>query len=563
MKVTASPLRARFVGLRLDDTKLEKAFVVVCSVSVVLFLFFCPASVYQQSFVGGEQTAAATATDASAEQHRNQQCKPMRLATFEFDFKKQRSQRQDNDSTTDWRDHRDADTLDIRQKAGQHEDRDEIDFANGNCNETRDETLSRSPDYLEEIDNLSQSMHDLIDNLNDNGTSRRRLKSRSTASSLNSIPENLTCNYHSSSSIRCDDTVDRTASTPENHHRNNRKNGNSSKESRGVSNCETPKSSMKSSASNRHNRKSLYDANRDGRFDTDDLRNSNATASTSTDSLTGDSSIGNDVETSDSFVNIQFARLTEAGGHKSSSTQSMESTDSFENVSFRYANTNNHRPSQIPLKLANNPNGSRSPARMLQGRIAALNVSKLPKLDNRIDRKNCNGPRTAQETGKCTRNEPVKLRHERYVNNKSQMDCKKARSKRYSYFSPRAKRSSEEVGGGEDNKSAQRRFGSTDELREQTAPAARPKRFSLYYTPQPLRKTYENETKTGRVAIKSIARSHKSEMHKGGNGQEMDQRTDKTRRSVIDASTVASRSKSNRQNVHVKPSAVVNINRTK
>ncbi|EZA47001.1 Serine/threonine-protein kinase [Ooceraea biroi] len=527
----------------------------------VLFLFFCPASVYQQSFLGGEQTAAATATDASAQQYRNQQCKPIRLATFEFDFKKQRSQRQDNGAGTEWKDvdHRDvADSIDIQQRAGQ-QGRDEIDFANGNYNEG--EPLSFSPDYLKDIDNLSRSMHELIDNLNDNRTSRRRLKSRSAASSLNSIPENLSCNYHSSSSIRRDDIADRTAATPENV-QGDRKNGNSSSESK-YSSCETPKSTKSSAPSwhNRHNRGSLYGANRDGSFDTDDFRNSNATASTSSDSLTGGSSTGNDIETSDSFVNIQFARL--ARGQKSSSTQSMESTDSFENVSFRYTGNANNRPSQIPLKLAINPDKNKSPSKLLQTRIAALNMSKLPKLDNRPDRKNHNSLR-AQETGKCTKNESVKLRHERYVNKKSQMNV---RSKRYSCFSPCVtKRTPEEVGGG-DGKVAQRRFSSTDELRDQNEqrqqkPAARTKRFSLYYTPPPPRKTYHSEAKVGKVAVKPIGRVHKSEAHKVRNSQEAE-RTDKSRRSVVDASTVASRSKSNRQNVHARPSVVLNANRTK
>jgi len=525
----------------------------------VLFLFFCPASVYQQSFLGGEQTAAATATDASAQQYRNQQCKPIRLATFEFDFKKQRSQRQDHDTRTEWKNvsHRDTiNSMDIQQKTRQHCD--VIDFADSNYN--KDEP-SFSPEYLKSIDNLSQSMHELIDNLNDNKISQRHLKSRSAASSLNSIPENLTCNYHSSSSIRCDDIIDKTI-TPEKC-QDNQKNKNSPKESK-CSNCETPKSSTKSSAENqrdKHNRKSLYNANRDSKFDTDDFRN--PTASTSTDSLTGGSSTGNDIETSDSFVNIQFARL--ACGQKSSSTQSMESTDSFENVSFRYKSTSN-RPSQIPLKLAIGSDRNKSSMKMLQNRIAALNVSKLPKFDNQPDRKNYNSLKT-QETGKCIKNEPVKLRHERYVNKKSQMDPRNTRSKRYSCFSPFVtKRSSEEIGAGDD-KITQRKFSSTDELRDQNEqrqqkPITRTKRFSLYYTPQPLRKTYENETKTGRVVVKSISRVHKSEVHKGRSNQEPE-RTDKSRRSVIDASTVASRSKSNRQNVHVKSNIVVNTNRTK
>jgi len=540
----------------------------------VLFLFFCPASVYQQSFLGGEQTAT-TATDAPAEQYWNQQRKPIRLATFEFDFKKQRSQRQDDDTKTraEWKNDIDRcnvpEFIDTQRKLDER-NHDEIDFANGNSNEN--DLVFLSSDCLKDINSLSQSMHDLIDNLNDNGTSRRRLKSQSATSSLNSIPENLnTCNYRSNSPIRYDEIAEKTVNSR--NYRGDRKNGNHSmKESRYLhSNCETPKSANKSIVMNRQsecNQKNLYEMNRKSRFDNDDFRNSNA--STSSDSLTGDSSTGNDIETSDSFVNIQFARL--ARGQKSSSTQSMESTDSFENVSFRYTNRNNclkDHSSPISSTLANNQDQNTSTARILQTRIAVLNTLRSPKLDNQTDKKNYNSPFSrVQEMGKCAKNEPVKLRHERYINRKSQIDSKNVKSKRYSCFSPCAtKRSSEKVSSGD--KGTTRKFSSTDELRDDVRQksAARTKRFSLYYTPQPLRKTYESEAKTG-ITYKSTGRTQRSELSKGRDGEEMErveraQRVDRSRRSVIDASTIASRSKSNRQNVHVRQSGVLNTTRTK
>lgn len=544
----------------------------------MLFLFFCPTSVYQQSFLGGEQTAATTTTtNAPAEQYWNQQRKPIRLATFEFDFKKQRNQRQDGITTrTEWKNDTDGcnapEFINVQKKSDE-QNHDEIDFANGNSNEN--DLLFLSSDCLKDINSLSRSMHDLIDNLNDNRAPRHRLASQSATSSLNSIPENLnTCNYRSNSPIYYGEIPEKTVTTSRNH-RGDRKNGNSVKEPMYLhSNCETPKSANKSIVMNRQkkcNQKNLYEMTRESRFDSDDFRNSNATASTSSDSLTGDSSIGNEIETSDSFVNIQFARL--ARGQKSSSTQSMESTDSFENVSFKYTNRNNclkDHSSQISSKLANNQDQNTSAARILQTRLAVLNTLSSPKLDNQVDKKNCNNPFSrVQEMDKCAKSEPVKLRHGRYINNRNnQIDSRNAKSKRYSCFSPCAtKRSPEKVDGNDGaggDKVTTRKFSSTDELRDEMKqkPATRIKRFSLYYTPQPLRKTYESEAKTGKITYKSTSRTQRSETNKGKDGEEVE-KVDRNRRSVIDASTIASRGKSNRQNVHVRPSGVLNTARTK
>ncbi|XP_071563870.1 serine/threonine-protein kinase zyg-8 isoform X2 [Temnothorax nylanderi] len=529
------------------------------------------------SFLGGEQTATATAADAPAEQYWNQQRKPIRLATFEFDFKKQRSQRQDDDTRTraEWKndiDRCDAPEFINTQRKSDERNHDEIDFANGNSNEN--DLMFLNSDCLKDINSLSRSMHDLIDNLNDNRRPRRRLESQSATSSLNSIPENLnTCNCRSNSPVYCSNIAEKIVTASRNH-RGDQKNGNSVKEPRYFhSNCETPKSANKSIVKNRQNtcnQKNLYEMSRESRFDSDDFRNSNATASTSSDSLTGDSSTGNDIETSDSFVNIQFARL--ARGQKSSSTQSMESTDSFENVSFRYTNRTNclkDHSSQISSKLTNNQDQNTSATKILQTRIAVLNTLRSPKSNNQLDKKNCNSPFSrVQEMGKCAKNEPVKLRQERYINRKSQIDPRNAKSKRYSCFSPCAtKRSPEEVGGsggGSGDKVTTRKFSSTDELRDETRQksATRTKRFSLYYTPQPLRKTYESEAKTGRITYKPTGRTQRSEINKGRDEEEVE-KVDRSRRSVIDASTIASRSKSNRQNVHVKTSGVLNTTRTK
>jgi len=60
-----------------------------------------------------------------------------------------------------------------------------------------------------------------------------------------------------------------------------------------------------------------------------------------------------------------------------------------------------------------------------------------------------------------------------------------------------------------------------------------------------------------------MSRAQKSESKRRDGEEAEKERLDKSRRSVIDASTVASRSKSNRQNVHVKPSVLVNANRIK
>lgn len=538
----------------------------------MLFLFFCPASVYQQSFLGGEQTTAATTTDPPAEQYWNQQCKPIKLATFEFDFKKQRGQRQSNDNAktrSEWKDA--LDPLNIRRKPDK-QDRDETDFANGNHSEETNDSSAFSDhvDYdLKDINNLSQSMHDLIDKLNDNRRPRRRLMSRSAASSRNSIPEDMNAScYRSNSPLHCDKVVNKAATTPRNH-RGDQKNGNLSRKLNcSDSNGDTFKIPNEIARRQiKSVRQNFSDKNRFDRFD--DFRNSNATVSTSSDSLVADSSTGNDIETSDSFVNIQFAQLTR--GQKSSSTQSMESTDSFENVSFRYRNNcfADRTTAQISPKLGINQDQKKSATKILQ---TANPVAAKSKLDNQSSEKR-NYNSNSRETNKCAKNELVKLRH---INKKNQVDSRNIKSnKRYSCFSAyAAKKSPEEIGGGgngngnSNDKIAARKFSSTDELRDEvrhTPCSTRTKRFSLYYTPQPLRKTYEGEAKTGKVVTsKPInSRVQKLDANRSKDGEEKtDNRTDKSRRSVMDASTIASRSKSNKQSVHAKPTNAV-VNRTK
>ncbi|XP_032673081.1 serine/threonine-protein kinase DCLK1 isoform X2 [Odontomachus brunneus] len=571
------------------------------------------------SFLGGEQTPASAAPTGTAKQHWDQQRKPIRLATFEFDFKKQRGNRQDSPNTeaartsarTEWKlvDAPPVKRIELREGSPkERRDCDEIDFANGNRREEeeKEELGSNNDDdddddddddndngdsaFLQDMHSLSRSMHDLINNLNlnlnEDKTSRCRLTSRSAASSLNSIPENLnssslqndsrltttTCNYNSNSSIHCDEKIaENLPATPRNC-RGDKKNGNTPKAAKYLDidiHCETPKLSSKRTLDSNGricNRRNL--------FDSDDFRNSNvstAVVSTSSESsLSHSSTGGNDIETSDSFVNIQFARL--ARGRKSSSTQSMESTDSFENVSFRYVadtNDNGRLPDdsspQIPSKhTAHGSHRVRKSATksLPQTRIAALNsTSRSVKLDNQAEGKTCSsGSPRIQETNKCTRNEPVKLRYERYIGKKGQVDSKHtSKNKRYSCFSPcTAKKSSAEEEAVGDDKVVTRKFNSTDELREGTAERQKPmatktKRFSLYYTPQPLRKTYlETDTRTGRIPCKSTARANKSmETNKS-----KDEEAERSRRSVADASTIASRSKSNRQNVHVRPNVV-------
>ncbi|XP_014482743.1 PREDICTED: probable serine/threonine-protein kinase pXi isoform X2 [Dinoponera quadriceps] len=539
------------------------------------------------SFLGGEQTAASASTGA-AEQHRDQQRKPIRLATFEFDFKKQRGNRQDSPNTeavrtsarAEWK--RDSVAVKPRNESSkEREDCDEIDFANGNRREEEkeveeiddgddnDDLIFLDSDSLQDIHSLSRSMHDLINNLNENNTSRCRLTSRSAASSFNSIPENfnsslrdddskLAYNYHSNSSIRCEEEIaENCPKTPRNYQGDN---GNTSKTPKYSDiQYETPKlssnRSLVDSNGRRYNRKNLFD----------DFRNSNVSAavvSTSSESSLSHSSIGgNDIETSDSFVNIQFARL--AHDQRSNSTQSMESTDSFENVSFRYAGNANDNgrlsaaDQPIPPKLTTHGNYQQSAAKKPQTRIVTLNsTSRSAKLDNQTEGKTCGNPRVQEM--KCARNEPVKLRHERYIGRKSQVDPKNAgKSKRYSCFSScAAKKSLETVG---DDKVVTRKFNSTDELREaaerQKPMASKTKRFSLYYTPQPLRKTYlEGETRAGRIACKSTARVNKSVTETSKDDEA--EKTEKSRKSMVDASTIASRSKSSRQNVQVRPSVV-------
>lgn len=568
----------------------------------MLFLFFCPASVYQQSFLGGEQTAESTTSTDAPEQHRDQQRKPIRLATFEFDFKKQHSSEHNSPTVeaaktyvkTELKQDRynalPTEAIDTQQKSSREQnDRDEVDFTNGNRS-GEDNSIFFSPDYLQDIHNLSRSMHDLIDNLNqnENVTPKRRLTSRSATSSLNSIPGNLnsspyindsrpttttmTCNHHNSP-ICQDKRITESSSSISENHGDNKRNGNSLNESKySNSHCQTPKSSTKYANNSRlrYDRKNLRDM-----IDSDDFRNSNVSttvvSTSSEDSWTNSSPVdGNDIETSDSFVNIQFVRLTR--GQKSSSTQSMESTDSFENVSFRYAGDTNdnscsRRALQIPSRLVLLNSDNEKPT--TTSRIATLNsTSKSSKLDNQSERKIRNSQKVQES--KCMRNEPVKLRHERYTSKKNMIDSRNtSKNKRYSCFSPCVANRSLADEPTADDKMVTRKFNSTDELRDvverqKPTTAARTKRFSLYYTPQPLRKTYEGETRAGKIQCKSVNRVSKpTETSKTSKDDErmekVAKKTEKSRKSVVDASTVASRSKSSRQNVHMRAS-VVNMN---
>ncbi|XP_076232826.1 uncharacterized protein LOC143178189 [Calliopsis andreniformis] len=553
-----------------------------------------------QSFLGGEQTTASTPTNAS-EQHWNQQCKPIRLATFEFDFKNQTqiaSPQDEVDGASDgrmnirhnWKEvlsSVELGNVDVLCNVGQNQEtlsHDERNFNNGNA--TDGEPVSLSADCLEDIHNVSQSMHNLINDLRENQVHQYRSKtSHSETSSLNNYTENINLSMKVDNSVLISNYQSTAASCDSNSVQGNISSLN--KEDSDIEfNFTTPiKSDIRRKEGIR--KKQLYakfyedlidSDNVISKLESDDMKNCNTLLS-SIDSLTASSS--NDIETSDSFVNIQFAQLTP--DQRSNSTQSMESTDSFENICFSYRqelkNDNVCDPNEndcindiMQLNLTDKSplaNQEKSVTKILQTPTLKVNVSKVPRLHNLSSTKKCS-VKVSEET-KCTKNE-VKLRRERCTP-KNDTDVRiSTRSKRFSSFLPTAKKVPESILVSDKLISVStrvgRKFSSTDELRdEKQKQSVKSKRFSLYYTPQPLRKNYESDTKAGKTTCKSIS-TNRDDRQSNGKTLDINRKKDdiselcekkilKCRRSVIDSTTVATRSRSSKQSVHNR-STIVN-----
>ncbi|XP_053979481.1 probable serine/threonine-protein kinase MARK-B [Hylaeus volcanicus] len=560
------------------------------------------------SFLGGEQTTASTFTDPS-EQHWDQQCKPIRLATFEFDYKNQTrcdSSPDEIDGTSNNRTNirgkwwsevlssAESENVDLLRNINQDQgnlDHDETVLNNGNPSD--DEPVSLSADCLQDIHNLSQSMHNLINNLNEKQVNEYRSNSSSCeTSSLNSTSNNpiMLSSYQNAASIEIDTNCDRNP-VEENMFAFNKRNSSSEIDSimpdtpdRSTNSnayaCETPKTTNSQRVNQqRYRRLHIYENlifsdKIASKLGSDDMKNCNMLLS-STDSLTGSSS--NDIQTSDSFVNIQFAQLTQT--QRSSSTQSMESTESFENIRFPYSQelkTDNFKQQYL---VNNSPltNQEKSATKILQTPTTLkVNASKPSKPNNFLNNKK-NLLKTPDES-KFTKNEVVKFRREKCTSKHDADSRISMKSKRFSYFSPSsAKKVPDSVLVSDKLISVNtRKCSSTDELREEKQKqSVKSKRFSLYYTPQPLRKYYEGDTKAGKNTCKSIS-TNRSDRHANGKTTEVNRKKDdvpehdekeivKSRRSVIECAPHATKSKSSKS-AHVRSSILnptVTTSRTK
>ncbi|XP_043275119.1 serine/threonine-protein kinase GG21441 isoform X2 [Venturia canescens] len=465
-------------------------------------------------FLGGDQTVSGGgAAIESSKQHRNKQCQPLRLATFEFDYKKRRfdaGDRCDNENvynSNDFVKKIEVETgwVDVKEKVSKNKktvensnvedyrNLDEID--NGN-RDNGEEPLSLSADGLRDIRDLTSSLHDLVINIDENhgnGTS-------SEETNRTGREDNSTAHLESPLSSS-------------NKHSVNRRNGNSltnlhSKPSTETKDsdelkignelhCNTPKTGKRTNDRTPRVKRTIFC--KIGNF----VRNgSNGSSSNEREHKTtgGDISVDRsepeNSETRRSIGTINNRQIKPPNEYHFSKTL---------------------RPSLIPVQSNGQTRNS----------VRGVELSRIPIIDG------------------------VKLREKKNVAGTTPTSHLKK--------SIRAARRSalENV----------RRCSSTDELRDeqQELNTAKTKRFSLYYTPQPARKNYETDNKISRTISKtsnstgSRPTSWKTpEPSKKMaddisriNGQKDSYRN---RKSVVESSTVASRNKSSRQTVHTRNS---------
>lgn len=536
-----------------------RASVVVCLICSKAFLFFFSASLHQQSFLGGEQRAAATNLE-SPQQHRDQQRQPIRVATFEFDYKKQRRnemQRQaknesDNVQRSRWTKiepitHKSAELDREIEQDDVSRGRDEIDFLNGNCKES----ISLRNDCSKDLSTVTRSLQDLIIDktpIEEKDVSYRKdfpKPSQSISSSLNSIPENL-------NSPEEEGPFSKTI-TPEKNSSLNKRNGISSSNIHSnlksprtpldaIHNFETPKSAKSTANRAKLTRKNLYKVAK---------ANGHLKGETCFSSIDGSD---NEIETCDSFVNVQMATIKK--NHKSS-PRSMQCSESYENVKFSPTNRK---------ELPSNNKISVSSSRQTRSQTAEASKSSKPsqipvqQRDDRIIRNK------VLEGTKNDQNEAVKRRIK--SNNQSELKSDNW-SKRYScvpQYSTKKMSDSNDVGR---SKSSTRKYNSSDELREEKQTAivlAKAKRFSLYHTPQLTRKAYEEtkveKTKSVETTNNKCVTTKNLVKKKEDVSTSCEKREIKIRKSVVESSTAASRNKVNRQSVYNRSNAI-NSTRTK
>ncbi|XP_057326319.1 probable serine/threonine-protein kinase pXi [Microplitis mediator] len=508
------------------------------------------------SFLGGEQsTSGCIASSESPQQHRNQQCQPLRVNTsFELNSSKQ----WDSDEAPgicespisrhqQWTDG-------LKKKNVQVCD--ETDRFNGNSFNNED-PMSLSAECLKEISVLTTSMRDLMHNIDDDDISLGKKKnSKSVTSSLNSILENVNCNKKNNNNGGYQSPVSN------NLHSTNKRNGNSLSDIHSKANNKlkstviTPTSSSSSySSSIRNDCHQLQDKNlrcnnsnkkiknniynnvangakasrRDN--DNDNKYSSVENFSQSTDGLSVSSD--NNIETSDSFVNIQFAKYSKNIGGCSSS-QSTQSSESLDSIPIRGSKLNNTTDSGVKKinqdisrqVLKRNPKYNLRPtanrnSRLIESSGAAAtsatkssgskNSSLIPTL--RINDHNLLTDNKLDNKIKVSAGDQVKLRE------KKQTAIKRdGNKKRFSCFSNYSvKKSHDDAESDKLNNSvpvsSTRKCSSTDELREDKQVGVnknniKANRFSLYYTPQLPRKSYELDSTGGKVTGKSIKNSN-------------------------------------------------------
>lgn len=588
------------------------------SVAVLFFSFSVPASVHQQSFLGGDASASGSrAAGKSSKQHRDQQCQPLRLATFEFDYKKQR--RHDLAASCDqtttvavgdsnavgsvvtdvksWFD-TSATVNEAHRKiiapTTENTSHSEVDNPCVNRH-VEDEPLSLSADCLQDIRDLTTSLQDLMNNID--------VKIDKTSTS--SIPEK-----YGSSRLRNGNNspepghFGESPLTSRKKHSVNTRNGNSltdihstSSRSQRPENQSKPNSRQTETPRTaklvidrilRPKKRILSRASGFARNGSTERHPSIDRLSQSTDGLSGSSD--NNIETSDSFVNIQFAKQSRRG-NESSSTQSIESSGSFENTRFSWDSGSKDKlaepttdENRIQLVYVKTPANSekRKSIGVLRGQMKPptdYNGSKTSRPSMIPVQNNGGQPRSSlkpTESSKIPQNDQiVKLRDKKNLAT-SNVQCKsnESRSKRFSCFSQYSSRmveANEAVGKvGRASIGNGRKCSSTDELREEQQKLVTPrtKRFSLYYTPQPSRKNYEAESKSTKNSSKTPANLGGSSSARPTSWRTPDaakrvgedvgnDRRDSTRnrRSVAECSTAASRNKASRQAVHLRGNA--------
>ena len=571
------------------------ASVVVCHICSRAFLFFFSASLHQQSFLGGEQRSTAADVE-SPQQHGHQQRQPIRVATFEFDYKKQRRneiQRQAKDESDNVKRSRwtkvepmshtrteidfEIDQDDVARG------RDEVDFMNGNYSQPE----SLSNDCLKDLDLATRSLHDLTIDLEKTITEENKdsfyrkgyaKPSQSVASSLNSIPEDL------SSSV---EAFFANSVTAETNFPLSKRNGNFSSNLHSNSTspktpvydaiyqCETPKSAKSTTNKARLTKKNLYklsNANEDAKSDGDIGKISLDVCFSPIDYLSGTSD--NEIETSDSFVNVQFATIKK--GRKSVSSQSMESSESFENVKFSKEKdvivvpnkVANHRKVQPRDKKTSIPNYRQTRSQT----AGASKSSKSSQIPVQRDDKVSSVRNKTQESSKNAQNEAVKRRTKGNNQSEVKTDVWPKRNSYVPQYSTKKTSDSSEISRPKSTTiNTTRKFSSTDELREEKqTPNAKTKRFSLYYTPQPSRKAYEDskieksknaETSNNKSTVTKCLVSGKKKEETSATCERKESL--RSRKSVVDSSTAASRNKTIRQSVHNRSNAIANSARTK